>query len=46
MKCKDCKSEDIQFISKWSDSENEYGCIDCGRTIITKPENEDKKIEV
>ncbi len=46
MECKICDSKDIQFISKWSDSENEYGCLGCGRTIITKPENEDKNIKV
>jgi predicted RNA-binding Zn-ribbon protein involved in translation (DUF1610 family) len=43
MKCKVCKSEDIQFVSKWSNTENEYGCINCGQTIITRPENEDKQ---
>ena len=46
MKCKMCNSENIQFISKWSDTENEYGCLECGRTIITIPENEDKNVIV
>jgi DNA-directed RNA polymerase subunit RPC12/RpoP len=46
MECKVCGSKDIAFISKYSDEQNEYGCIECGRTIITKPENEDKSIKV
>jgi len=46
MYCKICGSTDIQFISIWSDTTNEYGCLKCGRTIITFSENEDKKIEV
>jgi len=46
MFCKVCGSEDIIFVSKWDDRNNEYGCVDCGRTIITRPENEDREISV
>ncbi len=46
MKCKICGCKDMQFIAKWSDSENEYGCLGCGRTTVTRPENEDKDKKV
>lgn len=46
MECKVCESKDVWFVSKWTDSENEYMCLDCGRTIIAKPENEDRDVKV
>jgi len=46
MKCKNCKNKNVMFIEKWSDNENLYKCIDCGRNIVSKPENEDIEVEV
>ncbi len=46
MKCNNCLSKDIQFVRKCNDRENEYRCLDCGRTIITTPENENREVEV
>lgn len=46
MKCKICDSDNIVLIGDWTEDLNEYGCGDCGRTIITEPENENEDIEV
>lgn len=46
MECKVCGSTAIQFRDKWCDTDGVYSCLDCGRTIITTPENEDKKVKV
>lgn len=46
MCCKDCGSRDLVFMAKISDTQNEYVCIGCQRTVVTDAINENKEITV